>query len=320
MGFLYSQLFVKPAYPTQSCEGMTIIVTGSNVGLGKEAARHFARLGAAKVILAVRNLEAGELAKKDIEETSKCDSKTIEVWKLDLASYETVKAFADRVSKLDRIDAVVENAGIAVDTISMAEGHERTITINVISTFLLALLLLPKLKAVAKQHSIQPRLTIVSSEVHGWTSFQQKSEPKIFEALDSPTKKDMGDRYQLSKLLEVLVVRHIAPQLQSSGVILNMLNPGLCHSELGRDAGLFLSVLKFFLARTTEVGSRTLVASALAGKESHGNYMHDGLVDDAQLSAFASSDEGAKVGEKVWTELSQILEQIQPGVTKSLQN
>ena len=58
MGFLAmirSQLFASLEYPTTSCEGKTIIVTGSNTGLGKEAARHFARLGADKVILAVRN-------------------------------------------------------------------------------------------------------------------------------------------------------------------------------------------------------------------------------------------------------------------------
>ena len=48
---------------------------------------------------------------------------------------------------------------------------------------------------------------------------------------------------------------------RGSGVILNMLNPGFMHSELARDAGLSLAFVKFLLARTTEVGSRTLVAA-----------------------------------------------------------
>lgn len=87
MGFLYSQLFVRPVYPTRSFAGETVIVTGSNVGLGKEAARHFARLGASKLILAVRNIEAGEEAKKDIESTTNCGKSVIEVWSLDLSSY-----------------------------------------------------------------------------------------------------------------------------------------------------------------------------------------------------------------------------------------
>ena len=65
-------------------------------------------------------------------------------------------------------------------------------------------------------------------------------------------------------------------------------------------------------------GSRTLVAAAEAGPESHGKYMHDGKVDDGALSAFVKSDDGKKAAVKVWDELSEILERIQPGVTKDL--
>lgn len=50
MDILYNQLFKIPAYPVASFVGQTVIVTGSNVGLGLEAARHFVRLDAAKVI------------------------------------------------------------------------------------------------------------------------------------------------------------------------------------------------------------------------------------------------------------------------------
>ena len=171
MGFLYSQLFVTPPYPTTSAEGQTVIVTGSNTGLGKEAAKHFARLGAAKVILAVRNTKAGDEAKKYIDDATKCKSDVVEVWQLDLGSYDSVKAFADRANNLRRIDALLENAGVASDTWNTSNGHERTIDINVISTFYLALLMLPKLKASAKEFNIKPHLTIVTSEVHAWTKF-----------------------------------------------------------------------------------------------------------------------------------------------------
>ncbi|ETI21842.1 hypothetical protein G647_05911 [Cladophialophora carrionii CBS 160.54] len=320
MGFLYSQLFVRPAYPTRSFAGETVIITGSNTGLGKEAARHIARLGASKLILAVRNTKAGNDAKRDIERTTGCDPSVIEVWSLDLASYDSVKAFADRASKLQRIDVLLENAGIAVSKYSQAEGHERTITVNVISTFLLALLLLPKLKATAKQFDATPRLTIVSSEVHGWTKFPEWQQPtdRIFPTLDDEKTATMDERYQTSKLLEVLVVKQIAPRLADSGVTLNMLNPGLCHSELSRDGSLFLEVLKFFLARRTEVGSRTLVASAAAGPESHGKYMHDGKVDESELSPFVRSKDGEVASEKVWQALSDILEKISPGVTTNI--
>ncbi|KIW31656.1 uncharacterized protein PV07_03268 [Cladophialophora immunda] len=318
MGFLYSQLFIKPAYPKRSFAGETVIVTGSNTGLGKEAARHIARLGASKLILAVRNTKAGEAAKKDIEKTTKCSSDVIEVWELDLASYGSVKAFAERASKLSRIDVLLENAGIATHNYNQAEGHERTITVNVISTFLLALLLLPKLKSTAKEFKTNPRLIIVSSEVHGWSKFEEWKEPHIFETLDAEKTAKMKERYQTSKLLEVLTVRQIAPKLVGSGVILNCLNPGLCHSELAREGSFVLEVLKFFLARSTEVGSRTLVAAAEAGMESHGKYMSDAKVNEGQLSAFVRSEDGGAAGKKVWVELSDILEKIQPGVTQNV--
>ncbi|KAH1360553.1 hypothetical protein KXV22_002782 [Aspergillus fumigatus] len=87
MGFLYSQLFVTPAYPTHSFKDQTIIVTGSNVGLGLEAARHFVRLNAATVILAVRNRPAGEAAKASIQASHPDSATSVEVWDLDLASY-----------------------------------------------------------------------------------------------------------------------------------------------------------------------------------------------------------------------------------------
>ena len=50
MGFIYSQLFAYLPYPTGYHAGQTIVITGSNTGLGKEAARHFARLGASKLV------------------------------------------------------------------------------------------------------------------------------------------------------------------------------------------------------------------------------------------------------------------------------
>lgn len=265
----------------------------------------------------MRNTSAGEEARQDIISTTKVSAATIEVWQLDLSKYSSVQAFAKKaLTELDRIDALVENAGIATDKFEQAEGHERTITVNVVSTFLLALLLLPKLKDTAKKFNTKPRITIVSSEVHGWTKFPEwKNEKGTFVTLDAKETANMGERYQTSKLLEVLAIRQIAPKMKDSGVILNYLNPGLCHSELGRDAGWGLWLMKQVLARTTEVGSRTLVLAASAGEESHGKYMSDGVVKDQDLSPFVRSADGDKAAEKVWSELKDILEGVQKGVT-----
>lgn len=323
MGFLYSQFFVTLQYPNESFTGQTVIVTGSNVGLGKECARHLARLGA-KVILAVRNTSAGEEARQDIINTTKISEAKIEVWELDLGDYESVKRFAKRCDTLDRIDAVIENAGIATGQFKLVAGHESTVTVNVVSTFLLALSLVPKLKEVSKKHNISPRLTIVSSEVHAYNGLKEqfKDANEIFKTVDDPEKADMKSRYPLSKLLEVLIVRQIAPKFDGSGVTLNMLNPGLCHSSLARNAkglqGVIFYIMKALIARTTEFGSRTLVAAAVVGSESHGKYMHDGLVNEDEVSPWVKTDEGAKTGQKLWNELRDILERIQPGVTSNV--
>ena len=145
------------------CSGKTYIVTGANSGLGFEAAKHLVSLGAAKVILAVRTLSTGESAKAEIEATTG-SAGVAEVWPLDLSSYDSVKAFAARAcSELDRIDGLIENAAVALAQRAMAEGHIAPVTVNVLSTFLLATLLLPKMSGSAKAFGTVPHLVIVTS-------------------------------------------------------------------------------------------------------------------------------------------------------------
>ncbi|KAJ5390956.1 Short chain dehydrogenase atnD [Penicillium cataractarum] len=315
MGFLYSQVFVRPIYPTRSFEGQTVLITGSNVGLGLEAARHVVRLGAARVILGVRNVPAGEAAKEEIEKSTRRPG-VCEVWEVDLASHSSTLAFGDRIAQLPRLDAAILNAAVATRTYQQAEGYERTITVNVINTLLLALLILPRLKATGQEFpSSQPRLSFIVSEVHAWVEFTEwKDTDKTMQLLSDPNKAKMGERYPLSKLLEVLLVQELAGRTRGTDVIITMVNPGLCHSSLGREAGWQLTAMKLVLARTTEVGSRTLVAGISTGIEGHGSYMTDATVDNTSLSPFVRSEEGRPAREKLWRELSAILEPIRPGI------
>ncbi|CAD6588713.1 MAG: hypothetical protein ASARMPRED_003701 [Alectoria sarmentosa] len=312
--FFYSQLFEKLPHPSQRYTDQTIIVTGSNVGLGLEAARHFTRLDAAKVILAVRSLAKGEAAKRSIEESTKSKG-VVEVWHLDLGSYESVKEFAKKAEGLDRLDAVVENAGIATNKYSALEDNESTITVNVVSTFLLALLLLPKLRESGQKFNFTPHLAIVSSEVHAWSPLNERKSDRIFDTLNNEYTANMSDRYQVSKLLEVFPCRELATRTKQSGkpdVIINYLNPGLCHSELSRDGPFMLTVLKFFFARSTEHGSRSLVNAVEGGKETHGQYLSDCRVTPP--APLVTGPEGPEIQKRVWTELSAKLEKIQPGI------
>lgn len=127
----------------------------------------------------------------------------------------------------------------------------------------------------------------------------------------------MNDRYNASKLLQIFVVREIFDKVikdpESYPVIINMVNPGLCHSELADKVGLPIKIVKAILARKTEVGSRTLVDAASKGQESMGQSLSDCKVEEP--SAFVRSAEGKETQRRVWEKLSAILEEARPGVT-----
>jgi len=193
--FLYSQLFMSLPYPESDFTGQTIIVTGSNTGLGLEAARHFIRLNAAKVVLAVRTISKGEAAAADISASTNTPKSRIEVWPLGLSSYDSVKAFAAKANTLDRLDAFVQNAGILTTNFALVEGQESTVAINVTSAVLLALLVLPKLRESAARYDVKGRLVFVSSDLQYIAKFKEKdTSGSLYEALYSQETADMDDR------------------------------------------------------------------------------------------------------------------------------
>ncbi|XMA09702.1 hypothetical protein WAI453_002493 [Rhynchosporium graminicola] len=185
----------------------------------------------------------------------------------------------------------------------------------------MSLLLLPKLRADAVKYKITPRLAIVASEAHEQAVFVEQSAPSIFAALNDPM--NQQDKYNLYKLLEVLVVRELAPAMTASGkprVTLNCLTPGFCHSELMRNAPFPLKTLatlaKFFLARTTEVSSRTLVSAAAAKEDTHGKYLANLQIKEP--SKWVRSEKEAETQVRAYKELIEILEGIEPGITGNI--
>jgi len=76
-----------------------------------------------------------------------------------------------------------------------------------------------------------------------------------------------------------MAVRHLATliPLSRTGVVVNLVCPGLCKTDLGRNAlppfreTLAASQAKY--GRTAEDGSRTLIHAAVAGKGSHGCFL-----------------------------------------------
>lgn len=181
--FLNSQLHAKLPLPTKKFTDQIIIVTGSNVGLGLEAARHLVRLGAAKVVLAVRSLPKGEAAAESIA-ASTGRRGVAEAWELDLTSYGSVEAFARRAREaLPRLDVLVANAGVYMMRFERAEDNEANVTVNVVSHMLLALLLLPKLRETALATGRPAVVTFTGSFTHWMTQFPERESAHILDDL-----------------------------------------------------------------------------------------------------------------------------------------
>jgi NAD(P)-dependent dehydrogenase (short-subunit alcohol dehydrogenase family) len=194
-----AEQYAKLPIPTTSLSSKTYIVTGSNNGLGLETARHLVRSSASRVILAVRNTTAGESAKVDIERSTGRKG-VVEVWPLDLASFDSVKKFASRAEReLERVDGLIENAGAYLDSWTLAEGMETSMTVNVVSTMFLGVLLMPKLADTARKFGTAPRVVFLVSGL-GFTSeargqLAKGGDADILQALNEPKKQNMDLRY-----------------------------------------------------------------------------------------------------------------------------
>ena len=283
------------------------------------------------LILACRSIEKGEAAKQSILASSPSSKASISVWQLDLADYASVKSFGKRIgSDLSRLDAIVLNAGLDTRDFSLAENNETTLTVNVVSTFLLGLLALPELRNTAKERGKPTHLTFLGSMIQIMAPFQELSTPpkgKIFSTLNDPQSANMRERYYLSKLmvmqlaeelaaLEIKSTRSSAKIPTDERVIINGVNPGWCKTELFRNynQAFMERVMLWFTGRTAEVGSRNLAhAATIAGAESHGQYLSECQVKS--MSKFQQSSEGRRVQHDLWAELVEKLEKISPGVT-----
>ncbi|MDI1487586.1 MAG: hypothetical protein OHK93_006856 [Ramalina farinacea] len=334
--FLVGQWTHTPI-PTASFSGQTVIITGSNTGIGLSAARYFALLGAAHIILGVRNTTAGEAAANAIRNAPNTSSMPhlpdavtckVSVWELDLADYASVIAFSERCDReLERVDVLVENAGVLANSFEMAEPWEgmrmeRCVAVNVVGTMLLAVLMLPVLrKGRTGGKGEAPRLCIVSSEVHELTELPQRKEEKILDACNDEGRNEMGDRYNVTKLLQVFLARALAsrlPQNNSSSptITLNYLTPTLCHSDLGRDFGSLYAAFLWIFAKPTEEGGRAIVDAAAKGKGSHGEFLWCGRVRGP--SQFVLSEEGKQTQERVFQEVMEVLEKVVPGISNNI--
>lgn len=218
----------------------------------------------------------------------------IDVWTLDLSSYESTTAFADKAKALERLDIAIMNAGVLKieEEFYPDTGFELNVQINYLSTVLLANLLLPTLQ---KHPTSRPaRLVFVSSDNAGWSPFIERSAPMILGAFkDKMSKWDYGQRYGTSKLLGQLFLTQLAKSIPTSIVTINCANPGLSYglglAREGKGKALYYVFCAGarILGRPCSVGARSITHAAVSwGEEVHGEHVEDSKLRPRLYSRF----------------------------------
>ena len=140
------------------------LVTGANKGIGFEVARDLARKGF-HVFLGARDTEAGEAAAEKLrKEGEKEDYGEITFLKIDVSKSDSIRHAAEEFSrKSDRLDTLVNNAGILLDDdkdvlTATPEMFETTLRTNTLGALLVAQAFVLFLKK-----SGAPRIVNVSS-------------------------------------------------------------------------------------------------------------------------------------------------------------
>ncbi|KAL0256801.1 hypothetical protein SLS55_009198 [Diplodia seriata] len=307
--FFSNQFCAEPQWPAPetSLVGKTAIITGGNGGLGYEAGLQLLGLKLSRLILAVRSTEKGEAAALKLR--ALCPEASVDVWHLDMSSYESIQAFVRRAeTQLSRIDMVLLNAGLIRLTFNAVKstGHEECLQVNYLSTVLLATLLLPLLKAKGPPGTEPARLTIVSSALTLAAKIPNRNANPLLPSFDDPKSFDRDEHYNSSKLLAHMFLWRLVDFVSADDVVVNLADPAWCKgTELIRDAtGVMRVAVKIFgtlTGRTKELGASCFVDALVSkGKESHGCFLMSWQIHP--FAAFLYTPEGKVVTERVWEE------------------
>ncbi|CZR52829.1 related to short-chain dehydrogenase/reductase family protein, putative [Phialocephala subalpina] len=309
--FLKSQFCAKPKWAPKSTNlsGKVALITGGGSGLGFHASRQLLSFKLSHLIITVRSMSRGEDAASKLR--TEYPTAKIEVWELEMSSYDSIQSLARRAATLPRIDIVILNAGIVKPDFSVVEktGHEEVIQVNYLSTVLLAILLLPILKT--KSASTPGRLTIVNSGTSYRATFENRNAIPLLPSFDDDKDWEGGQRYACSKLLGHLFLVKLIGYISVKDVVVNLVDPGLSKSRLNRDTrGAVKWVMwlaEGIAGRTMEVGASTYVdAAVVKGAESHGCFVMDWEVKP--FAKMVYEPEGKGVIDRLWEETLDELE------------
>ena len=212
--------FTASDVPDQS--GKTFLVSGANTGIGFEAAMVLAERGG-RVLLGCRSEERAADAIGRIE--AAVEGADLRFIPLDQGDLDSVAAAAELVAEEDRLDVLVNNAGIMMPPLELtADGFESQFGVNHLGTFALTCQLLDKLAETEGA-----RVVVTSSIAHRGGDIH-------FDDIDASKKYGAQDRYQQSKLANLLFAYELERRLRASEstTIAVACHPGIAATELGR--------------------------------------------------------------------------------------
>jgi NAD(P)-dependent dehydrogenase (short-subunit alcohol dehydrogenase family) len=292
--FLKHQLWPnrRPSFKSTSAVGQTVVVTGGNRGIGLECEKLLLSLGLAHLVMAVRSVQRGEEAAAYLRK--RYPKVKIDVWPLDMDSYESIRAFAARCTDLPRLDVAILNAGIfnLAFEANPTTGHEANFQVNYMSTALLALLLLPKLKS-ASPNGMPGRLTLVASGAALIAEFSERNEVPLLAAFDKQDGWDSSaakKRYDTSKGLVLMLTLILSKMVKAEDVVVNVVDPTFTPgTDFFRNLPLMARFLLYPLVTLvgTSVNSaawRYVDAAVARGPETHGSFLSDWVIHPYVLS------------------------------------
>ena len=204
------------------------VVTGASGGIGRWIALGLARAGHT-VVLVGRNRPAGDATLQWIAE--RVPAARLELLITDLSLVAATRQAAMLIdARFPEIDLLVNNAGtFCTEREQTEEGHERVIATNHLSPFVMTRALVPGLRAAAKAHGSARIVNIGSS-----TSDKARIDPTDLEGRQ---RWSMVRAYSQSKLALMMTSFTWAARLRGTGVVANVVHPGMVATDLVRASG-----------------------------------------------------------------------------------
>jgi NAD(P)-dependent dehydrogenase (short-subunit alcohol dehydrogenase family) len=229
------------------------VVTGATGGIGRWIARGLAQTGH-YVILVGRDPARAQSVQRWIADDFPSARTETAIADFSLLS-STRRLGTELLSRHPNIALLVNNAGIFdARPVITAEGQERVLVTNLLSPILLSQILLPALTAGAPS-----RIVSIGSS----TADRARLDPDHLPLGDHWT---MRRAYAQSKLALMMATFAIASQTKGTGVVANVVHPGLVATGLVKEKGIVGLAWRCLakLALTSEQGAASPLFAALA--------------------------------------------------------